>query len=160
MISLLQALRLSVGVCPTHHGHAVEVPTDDPKFSSVILAKVGPWNVTAQEFLLSYEYGPAFSKRASDSKKHYLTYMIYEKLLALNGYDRGLQSSPMVQEMLMKLKPTSLPKSFTKTMYSTGSTSPIKKLSGGCSKENVHLGLKWLFSPTKEDIFQAGETVA
>ena len=73
---------------------------DDPKFSSVILAKVGPWNVTAQEFMLSYEYGPAFTKRESDSKKHYLTYMIYEKLLALDGYDRGLQSSPMVKEVL------------------------------------------------------------
>ena len=104
LIVLLQCILSSLVVAQ----HTADLPSnslmDDPKFNSVILAEVGPWNVTAQEFLLSYEFGPAFTKRSADSKKHYLTYMIYEKLLALDGYDRGLQSSRAVKEMLDELE--------------------------------------------------------
>ena len=127
---------------------------DNPKFSSVILAEVGPWNVTAQEFLLSYEYGPAFTKREADSKKHYLTYMIYEKLLALDGYDRGLQSSPMVKEVLNEVEADLA----TEELYKDDVLNTIhisdKEIERGVSGENVHLGLKWFFSPAKDDILQ------
>jgi len=126
----------------------------DPKYNSVVLADIGPWNVTAQEFLLSYEYGPAFTKRSADSKKHYLTYMIYEKLLALDGYARGLQSSPMVKEILDEVEADLA----TEELYRDDVLGKVKisdaDVERGVSKENVHLGLKWLFSPSKEGIFR------
>jgi hypothetical protein len=127
---------------------------DDPKFSTVVLANVGPWNVTAQEFLLSYEYGPAFTKRESDSKKHYLTYMIYEKLLALDGYDRGLQSSPMVQEMLGEVKADLATEELYKDDVLNATRISEKEIERGVSGENVHIGLKWLFSSSKEEILE------
>jgi hypothetical protein len=132
---------------------------NDPKFSSIILAAVGPWNVSAQEFLLSYEYGPAFPKRERDSKKRYLTYMIYEKLLALDGYERGLQSSPMVQEVLTEVEADLA----TEELYKDDVLSTVhvsdKEIELGVSKENVHLGLKWIYSPTEESILHQTKLV-
>jgi hypothetical protein len=127
---------------------------DDPKFSSVILAQVGPWNVTAQEFMLSYEYGPAFTKRESDSKKHYLTYMIYEKLLALDGYDRGLQSSPMVKEVLNEVEADLATEELYKDDVLNAVNISDKEIEHGVSGENLHLALKWIFSPVQDDIFR------
>ena len=127
---------------------------DDPKFNSVVLAQVGPWNVTAQEFLLSYEYGPAFTKRESDSKKHYLTYMIYEKLLALDGYDRGLQSSSKVKEVLNEVEADLATEELYKDDVLNTVNISDKEIERGVSGENIHLSLKWIFSPSKDDIFQ------
>jgi hypothetical protein len=42
----------------------------DPKLDNVTLATVGPWKISASEFMLSYEYGPAFVKRGKDSRRH------------------------------------------------------------------------------------------
>lgn len=137
--------------------HTPDMPSSfylDPKYSSVILANIGPWKVTAQEFLLSYEYGPAFTKRSSDSKKHYLTYMIYEKLLALDGYHRGLQSSPTVKEILDEVEADLATEELYKDDVLHGVTISDKEIARGVSKENVHLGLKWLYAKTKEDIFR------
>ena len=153
-ISLMRCV-LSPGVFAQH---ANDLPSsyllDDRKYSSIILAEVGPWNVTAQEFLLNYEYGPAFPKRASDSKKHYLTYMIYEKLLALDGYDRGLQSSREVQEVLSEVEADLA----TEELYKDDVLNTVhisdKDIERGVSKQNMHLSLKWLFSPTNEYIFR------
>ena len=154
LISLLQSI-LSPLVFAQH---TADVPSnlqfDNPKYRSVILAEVGPWSVTAQEFLLSYEYGPAFTKREADSKKHYLTYMIYEKLLALDGYDRGLQSSPMVKEVLEEVEADLA----TEELYKDDILNTIhfsdKEIERGVSGENIHLGLKWFFSPAKDEILQ------
>ena len=153
LISLLQSIVSPLAFAQ----HTNDLPSnyllDDPKFSSIILAEVGPWNVTAQEFLLSYEYGPAFPKRESDSKKHYLTYMIYEKLLALDGYDRGLQSSPMVQEVLTEVEADLATEELYKDDVLNSVHISDKEIELGVSRENVHLGLKWMYSPTKEYIF-------
>lgn len=54
-----------------------------------VVARVGDIKITAEEFIYSYEYGPAFPKRVQNSKQTYLNYMINEKLLALDGYEKG-----------------------------------------------------------------------
>ena len=154
LISLLQSLASPFVLAQQSR----EIPSnsllDDPKFSSIILAKVGPWNVTAQEFMLSYEYGPAFTKRESDSKKHYLTYMIYEKLLALDGYDRGLQSSSMVKEVLNDVEADLATEELYKDDVLDSVRISDKEIERGVSGENIQLSLKWFFSPVQNDIFR------
>jgi len=54
-----------------------------------IVAEVDTLKITAEEFYYSYEFGPAFPKRKSNSKETYLNYIINEKLLALDGYKKG-----------------------------------------------------------------------
>jgi hypothetical protein len=68
--------------------------------SDKIVASVGPINITVEEFINSYEYGPAFVKRKMDSKKRHLNYMINEKLLALDGYSRGIDKNNDVESIL------------------------------------------------------------
>ena len=60
------------------------------KIKNEIVAEVGPFKITAEEFLYSYEFGPAFPKRKDNSKQTYLNYIINEKLLALDGYEKGI----------------------------------------------------------------------
>ncbi|HTX18281.1 MAG TPA: hypothetical protein VMG34_06450 [Bacteroidota bacterium] len=125
-----------------------------PKYSSIVLADVGPWKITAQEFLLNYEYGPAFTKREADSKKHYLAYMVYEKLLALDGYSRNIETSPMVKEILRELEADFA----TEELYKDDVLSKVKvsgaDIDRAVAKENIHLTLRWLFSTSKDTIFR------
>lgn len=60
------------------------------EYKNEIVAQVGPLNITSEEFIYSYEFGPAFPKRKENSKQTHLNYMINEKLLALDGYEKGI----------------------------------------------------------------------
>jgi len=60
------------------------------KIKNEIVAEVGSIKITAEEFIYSYEFGPAFPKRKENSKLTHLNYMINEKLLALEGYEKGV----------------------------------------------------------------------
>jgi hypothetical protein len=55
-----------------------------------VVAEIGNLKITAEEFIYSYEFGPAFPKKKKDSKLTHLNYMINEKLLALNGFETGV----------------------------------------------------------------------
>jgi hypothetical protein len=54
-----------------------------------IVAEVDTIKITAEEFYYNYEFGPAFPKRKSNSKETHLNYLINEKLLALESYEKG-----------------------------------------------------------------------
>lgn len=62
---------------------------DNSKTKNEIVAEVGTLKITGEEFIYSYEFGPAFPKRKENSKQTHLNYMINEKLLALDGYEKG-----------------------------------------------------------------------
>lgn len=127
----------------------------DPRFDSIVLATVGPWSITAQEFLLNYEFGPAFPKRVKDSKRRYLTYIIYEKLLALDGYARDVQKSPAVKEILDEIEGDLA----TEELYKDDVLSKVKvgesEIAAGVVKDQVHLTLKWLYARQREEIERA-----
>ena len=55
-----------------------------------IVAEVDTIKITAEEFYYNYEFGPAFPKRKNNSKETHLKYLINEKLLALDGYDKKI----------------------------------------------------------------------
>ena len=55
-----------------------------------IVAEVDTIKITAEEFYYNYEFGPAFPKRKSNSKETHLKYLINEKLLALDGFDKNI----------------------------------------------------------------------
>ena len=55
-----------------------------------IVAEVDTIKITAEEFYYNYEFGHAFPKRKSNSKETHLKYLINEKLLALDGYEKGV----------------------------------------------------------------------
>jgi len=72
---------------------------ENSKNKNEIVAEVGSLKITAEEFVYSYEFGPAFPKRKENSKLTHLNYMINEKLLALDGYENGMMEKETAKEI-------------------------------------------------------------
>jgi hypothetical protein len=124
----------------------------DPKLDNVTVATVGPWTISASEFMLSYEYGPAFVKREKDSRRRYLTFMAYEKLLALGGRDRGLASWPDLQRQVEEIEADLA----TEELYKEDVLPKVNVGDGqialGMEQDRVHLTVRWIFTPSAEGI--------
>jgi hypothetical protein len=124
----------------------------DPKLDKVTVATVGPWTISASELMLSYEYGPAFVKREKDSRRHYLTFMAYEKLLALDARDRGLASWPDLQRQVGEIEADLA----TEELYKEDVLPKVNVADGqiavGMEQERVHLTVRWIFTPSAEGI--------
>ncbi len=154
IIFLLSFLAAATPCLPQSVDLPKENPFADPKYNSLIVAHVGPLSISAEEFLLSYEFGPAFPKREKNSKERYLNYMIDEKLLALEGYSRGLQMSSAVKQSLAELEGDFA----TEEMYKDDVLSKVKvtdrDVEAGKKKDRLHLSVRWIFAPTKEEILR------
>ncbi|MFA6980069.1 MAG: peptidylprolyl isomerase [Ignavibacteriaceae bacterium] len=72
---------------------------DNSKIKNKIVAEAGSIKITAEEFIYSYEFGPAFTKRKENSKLTHLNYMINEKLLALEGYNINVLKKEETKEL-------------------------------------------------------------
>ena len=72
---------------------------ENSKIKNEVVAQVGAVKITAEEFIYSYEYGPAFSKKKEHSKLTHLNYMINEKLLALEGNEKGVMKNEATKEL-------------------------------------------------------------
>jgi hypothetical protein len=128
-----------------------QVPANDLK-SDEIVASIGSIIITAEEFLNSYEFGPAFVKRKTDSKNRYLKYMIYEKLLALDGYFRNLDEKEEI---------TSLIKDFesdlaTEEMFKEDILYKIeiseKEIDTIVTQKQLELDIRWLYLESEEEL--------
>ena len=73
--------------------------SENSKSKNEVVAQVGSIKITAEEFIYSYEFGPAFPKRKEHSKQTHLNYMINEKLLALDGYKKGIMEKEAAKEI-------------------------------------------------------------
>lgn len=117
-----------------------------------IVASIGSVIITAEEFSNSYEFGPAFVKRKTDSKNRYLKYMIYEKLLALDGYSRNLDKEEEI---------TSLFKDFesdlaTEEMFKEDILNKIeiskKEIDTIVTQKQLELDIRWLYVESEEEL--------
>ncbi len=98
----LKTIVLILLLCCLSNGYSQDSFFNDDenlKNKNEILAQVGTLKITAEEFLYSYEFGPAFPKRKENSKQTHLNYMINEKLLALDGYEKGLMEKETAKEI-------------------------------------------------------------
>ena len=68
LVSLLWSGAASVRA-QDQQGDTPTLHVTDPKYATMIVARVGPISITAQQFLLSYEFGPAFAKRQKNSRQ-------------------------------------------------------------------------------------------
>ncbi|MCH7772315.1 MAG: peptidyl-prolyl cis-trans isomerase [Bacteroidetes bacterium] len=126
-----------------------QVPVSDLIFDEIV-ASIGSINITVEEFSNSYELGPAFVKRKTDSKSRYLKYMIYEKLLALDGYSRNLDKEEEI---------TSLVKDFendlaTEEMFKDDILNKIeiseKEIDTVVTQKQLELDIRWLYAQNKD----------
>ncbi len=130
------------------------IPVADTSVTHRIVARVGPINITAGEFLLAYDFGPAFVKREKDSKRKFLGYMIDEKLLALDAAERGERTNPSVVRSVNEI----VHDLATEELYRDDVLSKVHlsedELQDGVAAQRVHYALQWIYSPTREGIEQ------
>ena len=69
----------------------------------IILATVGNEKITVSDFRKNYEFGLPHLKAEPNRKLSYLTFMIYEKVLSLEGYKLGFNNSPKVKKLEKEL---------------------------------------------------------
>jgi hypothetical protein len=122
------------------------VPVTDPKNFTRVVAAVGDITITAQEFLLSYEFGPAFAKRQKDSRRHYLEFMINEKLLAFDARAHGLHRSPRVSKSLEELEGDMATEELFKDDVLGRVTLSGREVAEGMREGGIHRSIRWLFS--------------
>lgn len=126
-------------------------PLVDPSNVQGIVANVGNIEISAREFLLSYEFGPAFVKRTKDSRRKHLQFMVYEKLLALDGYARGLQNSPQVRRSLGEVEGDLITEELYKEDVLRDVTITRGEVDIAVRREQYHLSLRWLYAKTLEE---------
>ena len=126
--------------------------SDELLNKSAVVARVGPLKITAEEFRLSYEFGPAFAKRASDARQRYLGYMINEKLLALDAAARRRQVIPLIEPALAEIEGDLA----TEELYKDDVQSKVKvsgvEIAAGIEQSKRHLTLQWIFALSQNEI--------
>jgi hypothetical protein len=117
-----------------------------------IVAEVDSIKISADEFFYSYEFGPAFVKKKPDSKNRHLSYMINEKLLAIDGYARGIdtieQTKDYLHEFISDLATEEL---FKQDILSKVEILP-SEIDTVINKKQIELEIKWLYSDSEEGI--------
>jgi hypothetical protein len=133
-------------------GDTTVLPIADPALATLIVARVGPAAITAREFLLSYEFGPAFVKRQHDAKRRHLEFMINEKLLALSAADRGGRSSPEVRRSVREI----VGDLATEELYRDDVLSKVRlgeeEIREAVAGQGIHFTIRWLYGSTREGI--------
>ncbi len=125
---------------------------DEPRNKLAVVARVGPLKITAEEFRLSYEFGPAFAKRASDARQRYLGYMINEKLLALDAAMRRSQVTPLIAPALAEIEGDLA----TEELYKDDIQSTVRvsgvEIAAGIDQSKRQLTLQWIFASSQNEI--------
>ena len=134
------------------HDDRAKYSLENPKYNSIIVASVGSHTITAQEFLLNYEFGPAFPKREQNSKREYLNYMIYEKLIALDGYRQGVDKTNDAKLSLAEMEGDLA----TEELYKRDVLSKVKiseeSIQNGIAQNTKVYSVRWLYQRTNERI--------
>ncbi|MCU7497094.1 MAG: peptidyl-prolyl cis-trans isomerase [Ignavibacteria bacterium] len=121
-------------------------------YKSLVVANVGNMKITAQEFMTSYEFGPAFVRREKNSLRRYLDFMINEKLLAFEGYSRGLDSTLEVSAILSDIEGDLVTEElYRKNIWDKLSVSNLE-IEKGIEKERVKLQLRWIYKTSFDGI--------
>ncbi len=114
-----------------------------------VVATVGPITISIDEFYNSYEFGPAFIKRKSESKKNHLKYMIYEKLLALDGYSKNIDKEEEVTSLIKDFKSDLA----TGEMFKEDILNKIdfseKEIDTIVTQKQLKLDIRWLYVESK-----------
>jgi hypothetical protein len=154
---LVLPLLLLLSVCQLTHAQSpvadtAYLPITDPHLATSIVARVGPATITAREFLLSYEFGPAFVKRQKNSKRRHLDFMVNEKLLGLDAADRGGRSSPEVKRSVSEIEGDLA----TEELYRDDVLKTVhlteEEIRDAVAGQRIHYKVQWVYSYTQEGI--------
>ena len=120
------------------------------KIKNQIVAEVGPLKITAEEFVYNYEFGPAFPKRKENSKLTHLNYMINEKLLALDGYEKGLMEKEFAKGMYSDIESDLITEELFKKEILPKVDIRDSEIEKVIDKKLSECEIRWLYAPNVE----------
>ncbi len=111
-----------------------------------IVAKVGPYTITVDNLLESYNAGPAFVKLRPDPMRSHLRYMVYEHLLAIEAKDTGLDTTRLYRKYSNAIEEDlTVDELYHEDILSNVNLTE-ENINAGVQKARVNLRLRWLFS--------------
>jgi len=118
----------------------------------ITVATVGPISITASEFKSGYEFGPAFPKRESRSKERYLNYLVYEKLLALDARQRGLDIWPDLRRQVSEIQGDLATEELYRDDILKGVKPGARLIADAVGRERRHLSVRWIFCSSAPEV--------
>lgn len=131
----------------------------EAKNDSLIVATVGSYQISSDDLLTSFEFGPAFVKRSRDPLREHLKYMIYERLFALEGERNGLNTVEFVKERIKALEEDGA----VEQLYRQEILSQVKlseeQIATDTRKAKIIVSLRWIYKPTKSEAQQTEKII-
>lgn len=127
--------------------------------NDAIVAVVGNIKITEDEFVNGYEYGPAFYKRVKDSKKVFLDHLIKEKLLALDGLDRKLDTTQNVAEYYNAFLDDLATEELFKAEIQNKVTISQAEIDTVAKQKLIDVELQWLFASQEKKILEIQDSL-
>jgi len=125
----------------------------NPEYQAPV-AKVDSIKISAEEFLLNYEFGPGFTKRNPDSKNKHLKYLIYEKLLALEGYKQKVDSSAQIRSILKEIEGDLASEELFKKDIISDIRISEKDIVAGIINEQNYIKIQWIYANEQKEILR------
>jgi len=119
---------------------------DNSKRKDEIVAEIGKLKITAEEFIYSYEFGPAFPKKQKDSKLTHLNYMINEKLLALEGVETGVMDKDYPKDIYKDIESDLAAEEMFKKEIATNVEVKDSEIEKVIDKKQTEYEIRWLYS--------------
>jgi hypothetical protein len=120
----------------------------------IVVAEIGDRTITARDFQLNYEFGFASLKKGDttrDRKRSYLQWMIYEKLLAIEGFQRGLHKSDAILFQQKSLEEDLILESFLTSQIKSKITISDTEIKEAITKSKVQFKFRYWPASTLED---------
>ena len=118
---------------------------------SSCVATVGPYQISSDDLLTSFEFGPAFVKRHRDPLLEHLKYMIYERLLALEAERNGLKTVEFVKERIHALEEDGAVEQLYRQDILSRVTLLDEQILNDTRKAKITVSLRWIYTPTKTE---------
>ncbi len=126
---------------------------------SLIVATVGSYQISSNDLLTSFEFGPAFVKRLPNPLREHLKFMIYERLLALEAERNGLKTVEFVKDRIQALEEDGA----VEQLYRQDILSQVKlseeQIAVDSRKAKITMSLRWIFKQTKNEAEQTKKLI-
>jgi hypothetical protein len=117
-----------------------------------VVAEIGNLKITAEEFIYSYEFGPAFPKKQKDSKLTHLNYMINEKLLALEGVETGVMEKDYPKDICKDIEFDLAAEEMFKKEIAPNVVINNSEIEKVIDKKQTEYEIRWLYSNDQNTI--------
>lgn len=123
---------------------------DPPPGSGPIVALVDGEPIYARDFVLNYEFGFPHLRRGEDPAETYLRRVVDEKLLAIEGYRRGMDGDPDVQRKIDNLREELLVEQVFERYVNEDVSVTDEDILAAMQRDRVSFKVRYIPAPTLE----------